>query len=135
MSTNARNLVEDGNKKPSTGILTVAYNWVSAAFTLTPAYGKVVSVVSHTTLFLMHCNCLFDDCWCLQLYQYARQIGWFVVTTGMITLLPLVFEVRREAAIEQAEVSMIEQGLREGKTPQELHQMGLTAAVEPRVLN
>ena len=53
----------------------------------------------------------------------------------MITLLPLVFEVRREAAIEQAEVSMIEQGLREGKTPQELHQMGLTAAVEPRVLN
>eukprot|EP01033_Poteriospumella_lacustris_P007196 gene7196-5179_t len=110
MSTNARNLVEDGNKKPSTGILTVAYNWVSAAFTLTPAYGKV-------------------------LYQYARQIGWFVVTTGMITLLPLVFEVRREAAIEQAEVSMIEQGLREGKTPQELHQMGLTAAVEPRVLN
>lgn len=72
---------------------------------------------------------------CVQLYSYARQIGWFVITTGMITLLPLVFEVRREAALEDFERAQIAAGLQEGKTPQELHAMGLTAAVEPRVLN
>ncbi len=53
----------------------------------------------------------------------------------MITLLPLVFEVRREAAFEEFERAQIAAGLQEGKTPQELHAMGLTAAVEPRVLN
>jgi hypothetical protein len=27
-------------------------------------------------------------------YSHARVIGWFVVTTGIITALPLIFEVR-----------------------------------------
>lgn len=27
-------------------------------------------------------------------YIFARHIGWFIVTTGMITALPLIFEVR-----------------------------------------
>lgn len=58
-----------------------------------------------------------------------------MVTTGMITLLPLVFEVRREAALEEFEHAQIAAGIQEGKTPQELHAMGLAAAVEPRVLN
>ena len=30
----------------------------------------------------------------LQLYANSRQIGWFIVSTGMITALPLILEVR-----------------------------------------
>ena len=28
-------------------------------------------------------------------YKHTRTVGWWVVTTGMITALPLLFEVRR----------------------------------------
>eukprot|EP01039_Chlorochromonas_danica_P002993 gene2993-3265_t len=64
-----------------------------------------------------------------------RQVGWFVVITGIVTALPLVFEVKREGMLEELERAQISQGLAEGKTPQELAMGGLTAAVEPKVLS
>ena len=32
--------------------------------------------------------------WSSWAYKHSRTIGWWVVTTGMITALPLIFEVR-----------------------------------------
>jgi hypothetical protein len=53
----------------------------------------------------------------------------------MITALPLVFEVKREAMLEELEQIQVGRGLAEGKTPQELAMNGLASAVEPKVLN
>jgi hypothetical protein len=52
----------------------------------------------------------------------------------MITALPLVFEVKRENMVEELEQLQINQGLAEGKSPNELAQMGLASAIEPKVL-
>ena len=90
------------------------------------------------------------------IYYYSRHIGWFVVTTGIITLLPLIleviqsqdlasfltcltkslisFQVNREVQIEEFERSQINGALADGRTPQELANEGLTAAVQPSVL-
>lgn len=82
----------------------------------------------------------------------ARYIGWFIVTTGIITLLPLMLEVclseiilflsficnikqiKREAIVEEMERVQIERELNDGKTPQELANAGLTSALGPKVL-
>jgi hypothetical protein len=69
----------------------------------------------------------------------------------MITLLPLIFEVKenliisslfysfhqvkRESMVEEFERVQIGIGLQEGKTPQELAMSGLHGAIEPKVLN
>jgi hypothetical protein len=72
--------------------------------------------------------------WGLYAYSKSRIIGWWIVTTGMITALPLVFEVKRENMVEELEQLQINQGLAEGKSPNELAQMGLASAIEPKVL-
>ena len=73
--------------------------------------------------------------WGLWTYSNSRVIGWWVVTTGMITALPLIFEVKRESMVEELERLQINQGLAEGKSPNELAQLGLTSAIEPKVLS
>lgn len=72
--------------------------------------------------------------WSSWAYSNARFIGWFMVTTGMITALPLVFEIKREALAEEMEQMQIAAALAEGRTPQELANVGLTGAIEPKVL-
>ena len=67
-------------------------------------------------------------------WSIGRHLGWFIVTTGLITVLPLVLELRREAVLEEFEKLQVNQGLAEGKTPQEMMQQGLTSAIEPKVL-
>ena len=90
----------------------------------------------------------------------GKHIGWFIVTTGMITALPLIFEVsyqyhhlcfllnlyelnfficathqvKREAMVEEMEKMQIGAALQEGRSPQELAASGMTAAIEPAVL-
>lgn len=86
----------------------------------------------HETSQFLLANGLMFSSW---LYMNARHIGWFVVTTGMITALPLILEINREASAEEIEKAQIESALAEGKTPQELAMSGLTGAVEPKVLN
>mmetsp|Transcript_9998 Transcript_9998/g.10093 ORF Transcript_9998/g.10093 Transcript_9998/m.10093 type:complete len:98 (-) Transcript_9998:220-513(-) len=71
----------------------------------------------------------------LWIYTNARFIGWMIATTGMITMLPLMFEVKREAALEELEKVHISQGLAEGRTPQELGNTGMTSAIPPSVLD
>lgn len=67
-------------------------------------------------------------------YSHSRTIAWWVVTTGMITALPLVFEIKREMFVEELEQMQISSATAEGKTPQELSQIGLQSAIEPKVL-
>lgn len=73
--------------------------------------------------------------WGLWTYSNSRIICWWLVTTGMITALPLVLEVKRESMVEEMEQLQINQGLAEGKSPNELAQLGLTSAIEPKVLS
>eukprot|EP00388_Colpodella_angusta_P049178 GDKK01078752.1.p2 GENE.GDKK01078752.1~~GDKK01078752.1.p2 ORF type:complete len:110 (-),score=13.22 GDKK01078752.1:12-341(-) len=70
----------------------------------------------------------------LWVYANSRMIGWFIVTTGMITAVPLLFEVKRESMLEELEQIQINRSLAERRTPQELAFEGLTSAVEPKVL-
>lgn len=67
-------------------------------------------------------------------YINARHIGWFIVTTGIITAFPLIFEIKREASLEEDEMRAIGKELAEGKTPQDLAMEGMTSAIEPKVL-
>ncbi|KAJ1393486.1 hypothetical protein B484DRAFT_425445 [Ochromonadaceae sp. CCMP2298] len=67
-------------------------------------------------------------------YMNARHIGWWVVTTGMITALPLIFEINREGALEDTERLEVSNRIEAGSTPQELVSEGYASAVEPKVL-
>ena len=67
-------------------------------------------------------------------YSWVRHVIWFVLTTGMITALPLMFEVKREQMIEEMESMQIAAAMADGKTPQELANAGLTGAIAPKVL-
>ena len=62
-------------------------------------------------------------------------LGYFVLTATLITALPLFIEVKRESILEELEQMQIKQGLAEGKTPINMAQMGLSGAVDPKVLN
>jgi hypothetical protein len=64
----------------------------------------------------------------------VRYLGWIVVTTGMITLLPLMLEIKREVFVEELEAMQISDAMSKGATPQELANAGMTAAVDPKVL-
>jgi hypothetical protein len=57
------------------------------------------------------------------------------MTTGIVTFLPLLFELKREMAIEEMERIQIESAIAGGRTPQELASQGLTSAVAPAVLS
>lgn len=68
-------------------------------------------------------------------YASARSLGWIVITTTIITFMPLWLETMREAEIEAIEASTIQEGLSKGESPIQLANMkGLSAAIEPDVL-
>lgn len=68
-------------------------------------------------------------------WMHSRMLGYFVLTATLITALPLFIEVKRESILEELEQMQIKQGLAEGKTPINMAQMGLSGAVDPKVLN
>ena len=49
-------------------------------------------------------------------------------------MISLPFKIRREALMDAEELAAVATGLMEGKTPQELAMNGLTAAIDPKVL-
>lgn len=67
-------------------------------------------------------------------YMLSRQIGWYIVTTAMITALPLVFEYNREGIVEDLEALQVADAIDKGAAPQQLAQQGMTSAVGPKVL-
>ena len=67
-------------------------------------------------------------------YSLSCQVGWYVVTTAMITALPLVFEYNREIQVEEMEKLQVQDAIEKGANPMQLAQQGLSSAVEPKVL-
>ena len=60
---------------------------------------------------------------------------WFLVTTGIMVLLPLLLEMKREGAVEELEALQIQDAIQKGATPQDLANAGVTAALDPKVLS
>jgi len=69
------------------------------------------------------------------IYGFTRHVGWFIVTTAMITYVPLIFEYNRETVFEEMEKLQIEKYIAEGANPAQLSAQGLTSAIAPSVLN
>jgi len=67
-------------------------------------------------------------------YSHMRQIGWFVVTSALITAVPLIFEYTREMQLEELERLQVAKGLAEGASPFALKEQGLASAIDPAVL-
>ena len=67
-------------------------------------------------------------------YSHARHIGWFLVTSALITAVPLIFEYNREMQLEELERLQVAKSLAEGASPYALREQGLSSAVEPKVL-
>jgi hypothetical protein len=63
-------------------------------------------------------------------------LSWWLVTTAIITALPLVIEYNREFAIEEIERLQITDAIEnQGMSPAQLRANGMAAAVAPSVLN
>jgi hypothetical protein len=71
----------------------------------------------------------------MQFWMGARHVTWFVVTTGIVVLLPLLLEMKRESAVEELEALQISDAIEKGATPQDLANAGVTAALDPKVLS
>ncbi len=67
------------------------------------------------------------------LFGLARQLGWIVISSAMITVIPLMFELKREEMLEGFEQMQIKTMKQEGMTPSELAQQGMVSAIEPKV--
>ena len=67
-------------------------------------------------------------------YTQARHIGWFLVTTAMITAVPLIFEYSRESQLEEMENLQVAKSLAEGANPLALKEQGFNSAIDPPVL-
>jgi hypothetical protein len=65
----------------------------------------------------------------------VRHLTWFVVTTGIVVMLPLLMEMKREIAVEELEALRISDAIDKGATPQDLANAGVTAALDPKVLS
>ena len=67
--------------------------------------------------------------------SFGTTMGWWIVTTAIITALPLVMEFNREFQVEEIERLTISDAIdNQGMTPLQLKQAGLTSAVNPEVL-
>ena len=65
----------------------------------------------------------------------GKNIGWWLVTTAIITALPLTMEFNREIMAEEVErLTIVDAVENQGATPLQLQQAGLTSAVGPEVL-
>ena len=65
----------------------------------------------------------------------ARHVTWFFVTTGILVLVPLLLEMKRESIVEEQEALQISDAMDKGATPQELANAGVSSAIDPKVLN
>eukprot|EP00904_Undaria_pinnatifida_P010058 jgi/Undpi1/6182/HiC_scaffold_20.g08666.m1 len=72
--------------------------------------------------------------WAQWAAQKTGRTGWILLTTAVVTLVPLVFEITREAQLIEQEKMTINALLAEGKTRQEIAQMGFFSALDPTVL-
>ena len=62
-------------------------------------------------------------------------IGWWLVTTAIVTALPLVIEYNREFAAEEIERLQVMDAIEnQGISPAQLRAQGLASAVAPAVL-
>eukprot|EP01035_Chromulina_nebulosa_P016861 gene16861-22348_t len=104
--------------------------WIDNRVEGTPAY-LPPEVLLHNAI----PNCLSDACKSNDLIPVNLKYYKLIVTTGMITLLPLVLEVKREGEVEKLEQLQIQSRLAEGISPQELANNGLTSALPPKVLS
>eukprot|EP00903_Cladosiphon_okamuranus_P008447 g8116.t1 len=72
--------------------------------------------------------------WAQWAAKKTGRTGWVLLTTAVVTLVPLVFEITREAQLIEQEQIHINALLAEGKTRQEIAQMGLLSALDPNVM-
>ncbi|CAM9768718.1 unnamed protein product [Ectocarpus sp. 12 AP-2014] len=72
--------------------------------------------------------------WAQWAAKKTGRTGWVLLTTAVVTLVPLVFEITREAQLVEQEKIHINALLAEGKTRQEIAQMGLYSALDPNVM-
>ena len=56
-----------------------------------------------------------------------------MVTTGIMTFLPLLTEIKRESMHEEIEALQISKAISEGRAPTELANAGLTSAIDPNI--
>jgi hypothetical protein len=100
----AREIIK--NNKAKTGIIPYMGNWAKKFFSRVASQGHFWGTWVRNSLgsssYLWYDNFRSfgssNVCICvllifLQLYANSRQIGWFIVSTGMITALPLILEV------------------------------------------
>lgn len=66
--------------------------------------------------------------------QKTGRTAWILLTTACVTLLPLYFEITREAQMIEHEKMQVNALLAEGRTRQEIAAMGLYSALDPNVL-
>lgn len=69
-----------------------------------------------------------------QFWMGVRHVTWFVVTTGIIVMVPLMLEIKREGTVEEMEALQISDAIEKGATPQDLANAGVSAALDPKVL-
>ncbi|CAM9307095.1 unnamed protein product [Ascophyllum nodosum] len=72
--------------------------------------------------------------WAKWASRLTGRTGWILLTTAVVTLVPLVFEVTREAQLIEQEKMQINALLAEGKTRHEIASMGLYSALDPNVM-
>jgi hypothetical protein len=67
--------------------------------------------------------------------RIGTSIGWWLVTSAIITALPLVMEFNREFQVEELERLTISDAIEnQGMSPLDLKRSGLGGAVNPEVL-
>jgi hypothetical protein len=119
MSKDARSIVNGGEKKgffsSTLGAMGINLNW-----SVVRARMSGIATTGYE--------------WGVMGYTFTRQIGWYVVTTAMITALPLIFEYNREIQVEDMEALQVQDALEKGANPMALAQQGMTSAVDPKVL-
>ena len=67
--------------------------------------------------------------------RIGTNLGWWVVTTAIVTALPLVIEFNREYQVEEVERLTVADAIdNQGMSPLDLKRSGITSAVNPEVL-
>lgn len=87
--TKVRDTVNDGKKNSKESIVSIWTQKVFNTLSVSLNQGLSTSRMVSRPLFVISS---FDDS-SYQLYMGARYVGWFIVSAGMITALPLILEV------------------------------------------
>ena len=73
--------------------------------------------------------------WAAIARKISTNVGWWLVTTAIITALPLTIEYNREIAYEEMERLQVADAIEnQGASPLQLKQQGVSSAVNPSVL-